>query len=105
MFGFPGGSLGRDDGLGGRGGIGLPADRGVPARAGEDGPENIKSGYYHTVNNAKPAIITLKSNWTHKNKAKIVGLSWFSDTKNFWPVNLDVIIFGNTLVLPILSIN
>lgn len=68
-FGFPGGSLGRDDGLGGRGGIGLPADRGVPARAGEDGPENIKSDYYYTVNNAKPAIITLKSYWTHKNKA------------------------------------
>lgn len=37
-FGFPGGSFGRDDGLGGRGGIGLPADSGVPARAGEDGP-------------------------------------------------------------------
>lgn len=37
-LGFPGGSLGLEDGLGGRGGIGLPADSGVPARAGEDGP-------------------------------------------------------------------
>lgn len=37
-FGFPGGNFGRDDGLGGRGGMGLPADRGVPARAGDDGP-------------------------------------------------------------------
>lgn len=46
-FGFPGGSFGRDDGLGGRGGMGLPADSGVPARAGEDGPKNIKSDYYY----------------------------------------------------------
>lgn len=38
-FGLPGGSLGREDGRGGSGGIGLPADKGVPGRAGDEGPE------------------------------------------------------------------
>lgn len=42
IFGLPGGSLGREDGLGGSGGIGLPADKGVPGRAGDDGPKENK---------------------------------------------------------------
>lgn len=40
MPGLPGGSLGREDGRGGSGGIGLLADKGVPGRAGDEGPEN-----------------------------------------------------------------
>lgn len=31
--------MGREDGRGGSGGIGLPADKGVPGRAGDEGPE------------------------------------------------------------------
>lgn len=38
-LGFPGCSLGLDEGRGGSGGTGLPADSGVPGRPGDDGPE------------------------------------------------------------------
>ena len=47
--GFPGGSLGREEGLGGGGGgTGLPPERGVTGRAGEEGPGEITEDLLQT---------------------------------------------------------
>lgn len=37
--------------------MGLPADKGVLARAGEDGPENMKFNYYYTVKSANLQLL------------------------------------------------